>query len=619
MMSAAPSTTERGPKTTEANALPAWDELIDALQTHAPQFLDLARKAQADGQTRERFVERMVAAANYARASDGLNAAFAMSKDEDLNLSQEEIEFALSELKAGSDPAVVIEQITRDRTAAAPWEAALAAYRAAQAHSIAVGGGPDAMDLMDDAQEALLLTPAPNAAAVLVKLSFLGQFPTSASDVVIDEALARSMIERGNSWSDRCVGAIYLDLQRLACGPEDAVEQWNAARSELQRRAKIFDEASDRSNEAYSRACEATEFPPEISKYLSIGYLEHAPISFAEKVRLAPLVKAHEDARNLAYEVARCEELDDIRDKAYDELSDAKCDLMDAQPPTLAALSEQIGLALLRATDEDINNDFVFDTSDGIAEVLASDDQTVLDLARLYVHSVRLAGLPRPPGWGEEFDVEAWVSEFESHPGHTLTPRGPEYLEPMAFGPDYPAYEDIKITDPEAIARYDEHVRSMFTPAAWKQYLKDRPGWQQGRPIPVQQEDALSWAYPDGGEEHDRLMALWRKRQEMRTAEPTGRHLWSNLAAWQKRLVHQLVEGDKARFPEGRTWDVLDWIEAYEGTGGTLHLDEDGEVVMGAPVPTPAHLLRLQRVMRYRANDVARHLIPRQQTDGGAE
>lgn len=135
-MSAAPSTTERGPKTAKARkgaadavqvpALPAnptWDEVLSVLDEHLPELASYVRRERDLGTSLDGVLDALGATAKTLRVQWGLDQVF--DKAEGLNLTQDEIEFALDELKHGADPDFVLNQITGARHDVAAWTEAM--------------------------------------------------------------------------------------------------------------------------------------------------------------------------------------------------------------------------------------------------------------------------------------------------------------------------------------------------------------------------------------------------------------------------------------------------------------------------------------------------------------
>lgn len=93
------------------------------------------------------------------------------------------------------------------------WDSVFAAYEAAEAVEASDEAADGAIDAAAAAQEAVLMTPAPNLRAVATKLSFVGEFMRFGEHLT--EGLARELLGRDNSWTDRCIAAAFLDLLRL--------------------------------------------------------------------------------------------------------------------------------------------------------------------------------------------------------------------------------------------------------------------------------------------------------------------------------------------------------------------------------------------------------------------
>lgn len=371
---------------------------------------------------------------------------------------------------------------------------------------------------------------------------------------------------------------------------------WAALHAAVQLVRTKDGEARRLSNEAWKAywADPACEAPAILRKITTEEQLNAADMSMDEKVELLPVLRAWLSDCAAAKIRHQLSELDAEADAADDRRSETEELLLAASPPHLAAVCAQLSLALERMTG--LNPD----TPDGIARLTGDlDREGYFELAGVYVNAVRLAGVESAAADVLPFDPASWVKEFEAQPGHRLTLRGPEYVDPVAWGPGMPAYDDIKIVEPEAIARFDARMGDKRKEA--------------GRPITVDHEQRLEYAYPDGGPEHDRLMALYQRRRarSLNQVSPTGADLWRDLEDWQKDFLRTYAHSKPTLFPEFREWTAAKWIEAFEAAGGFITVSDGGEVLIGSPAPRPPLVARLMDVcggaLRYQVDDLAQH------------
>lgn len=162
--------------------------------------------------------------------------------------------------------------------------------------------------------------------------------------------------------------------------------------------------------------------------------------------------------------------------------------------------------------------------------------------------------------------------------------KDPETLARFLAEPDKAQYaaiarvflEALRLAEPDHPAAQVQ----VFDPEAWAAEFEAHPGHRLTQYGP-EYEEPIAW----GSE-----MPACGK------ASPTGALLWRELANWQKAALRNHAKLNPSKFPFGHAWTGEAWIEAFEAEGGRVDL-LDGEVVIGAPVPSPRPLLRLWEVL----------------------
>ncbi len=489
------------------------------------------------------------------------------------------------------------------------WDAAMAAYRAAVAEADATGGGDEATDREVEAQEAVLLTPAPHLDAVSVKLSFMGEFNHAAKGDFLTPEVARRMVERGNSWTDRCLAAAYLDLQRLGPAQPPSSEAWDAAAAAL---AASADEENRllRALEAASDAAERDAPTPAILRresggtYTTEEQVEAAKLPFDQKVAMVTALREWMPVRQAALAAHRVEELDEAwRDHSVCVAEDA---LIRTPAPNAQALALKLGLVVSRHMGVSFEE---LQTVECITGLLTSDEPDERDLALTYQDALRLAGQRPDLVAAEAFDAAAWIANFEALPGHTMElvsdrsqAARPEFADPIAWGPDMPAFDDIKVTDPAAIARYEAAVRASYTDEEWEE-AKQTTQWAsrfgKDEAFTAAHPQHVEKAYPDETDpERQRLLALLelRRQRSLNERKPLGAGRWGALTLWQRKAVSRYVVDHPELFPERRAWTPEAWRDAFSKAGGSLHFDGK-EHRYGLPVPSTRQQERLIAVL----------------------
>ena len=344
------------------------------------------------------------------------------------------------------DVAAQGDQRQGEAAAADAWNAAYAAYVTAKAETDAaqedraLDDDGDFYDRENAAQEAVLLTPAPHAEAVSVKLSFIGEFNQVSQGEFLTPEIARKMVERGNNWTDRCLAAAYLDLQRLtasnvpASDPawDAAVEAMENARAEEDRLMDILVEAS----EAVARDAPR----PEILKrenqsyFVTEAQIDAEKLPFDQKVAMISALREWRPTRDAAMATHRFTQLND--DWSNFSAAPAEDALIQTPAPHAEGLALKLGLVVSRQVGVALDD---LQTVEGMSSLLSSAHRGERDLALAYQDALRIAGLRPDLVAAQPFDVEGWIDAFEAHPGHTITRTGRlEYMEPKAYGADTP-------------------------------------------------------------------------------------------------------------------------------------------------------------------------------------
>lgn len=484
------------------------------------------------------------------------------------------------------------------------WDAAYAAWRAAEAAEASDDAEADALGAAAaDAHAALIRLPAPDLEAVAAKLSFYGEF--TRFNAFLDEEKAGEILE-GDDWLLECVAAAYLDVRRLARSGRTSgasSEAWDLAVSALG--AAYAEER--RLLAALGEACDAVERDapiPEILKRENGGYyfledqIAGLSVPFDQKVEMVATLRDWWPVRQAAGAAHRTEELNQEWDSH--NLSPSEDALMATPAPNISALALKLAMALSREHGLALED---LQTPEQIAELLSNSDAEARDYVLAYQDALRLAGERPDLVAAKAFDVQAWISAFEAHPGHHVTRSGrPSYEEPQAYGADTPAYNDIKVVEPEAIARFDAYQRSHYTDEQWAAAKADRlkMGYgirEDGHPFVAQCLDHLEGAYPDGGAEFERLKALWDLRHDrLANGTPTGARLWRDLPEWQKQAVRDFCKANAEQFPDHRWWPET-WVEAFEAAGGSFSLAADGSFFAGSTVPMSFFTARLMNAL----------------------
>lgn len=381
--------------------------------------------------------------------------------------------------------------------------------------------------------------------------------------------------------------------QGVADGWGELTASFQAVRSSL----RVAIEAESRAQVAFEEHVEGLR--PKVMKdakvYFEAGLDQNARLTLAQKFDLLPHVRAWKEIRDKAWKDFDCEALVDVVNDLDTERTELEERILKQPPVGLGSIVAKLAVTLYRMSALDPEN------PTDLRRLLGDSDYDAHgELAGVFLEALRLADPGHPAAAVKAFDPAGWAAEFEAYPGHKVTVRGPEYQDPIAWGPDMPAYESILITDPEAIARFDARMRSNYTDAQWAKELA-RPGRydRAGRAIVVDDQQRIDYAYPDGGPEADRLMALLALRgdQYFGRRSPLGAHLWRGLDAWEREAVRDHVKANPALFPEGRDWPAAEWVKAYEEMGGRIDVNAEGEVFVGSPYPVPSAQARLWSVL----------------------
>jgi hypothetical protein len=431
------------------------------------------------------------------------------------------------------------------------------------------------------------------------------------------EAVKREIFEEHFADGDH-VDDVFEALTAAAASPVPDTTEWNALEAAYDAAHMAMLAARAASDEAWAALEAQAPWPKELADkdggVLSHEGLitRHRDLTFEEKTEKLEIFRAFLPVRDTLQASLRVDELSEAAEAAEDALAEPAAAFLSYNAPNLKALARQtaVRIAVHASLDED-GGEVDPDDPEHISQVLSCRPYTPDgQLVRTYQSILSLAGLKPEIVATKAFNPERWIDQFEAFPGHTLEVLPgiirnslgirAEYADPVAWGPSMPAHKDIVIQDPEALARYDAWVRSRYTDAQWAEHEADPTRYVRGdRPFVVGAIDHIEQAYPDGGPEHDRLVTLHEMRCAKARGElkPIGSHLWAELEPWRRQRVASFVKANPARFPENRDWRAADWIEAYEGVGGALWLN-DGVVFFGGPVPATSQQQRLLNVCK---------------------
>lgn len=212
----------------------SWEQVISTFEPQFPQFADIARDQQAAGEAADDFIDQLSKAFRISDRALGLERVFSLSRERDLNLSQEEIELALDRIEGGGAEAAIISEIELARTRSAAsaeqeavardrWEAARTSYlQAKQAYETCderadEQAGSPLFNAYCDSLAQLEATTAPDNAALVFTMraslnfgAFAGQFE-HADDFECVEALRTSGDAHGT-----VLAQTWLHVLRLA-------------------------------------------------------------------------------------------------------------------------------------------------------------------------------------------------------------------------------------------------------------------------------------------------------------------------------------------------------------------------------------------------------------------
>jgi hypothetical protein len=327
--------------------------------------------------------------------------------------------------------------------------------------------------------------------------------------------------------------------------PQASDAAFNAAYEAYRAARATHTEAHARFNAAWEQLNAEAPWPKELQQgdgdvwNFEVEITKSADLTFEKKVEMLEILRAFQPIRDAAHERLRLDQLAEAEEALWPPVHEAREAVMQVVPTTMPNVALKLRMMVEEYLDrEDSDDERRLDLDDPLdmSELLSRSDYTIeRNLTLLYQQTAHLAGMRSPALSAAPFDPEAWVAAFETLPGHQVTPRGVEYQEPAAWG--VPSRDELMLTDPEALARYDEYVRQRFTDEQWAEYGARGSRPRPGQPFFIECISQLEDAYPHGGPEFDRLKAVYDRRLELWSKPPIGAPKWQALLPWQKKAV----------------------------------------------------------------------------------
>lgn len=359
------------------------------------------------------------------------------------------------------------------------------------------------------------------------------------------ESIMRSLVAMGANPTPAIRATFNIErVPFTPCEPSPAETHWRSVAAAyshaLAEREAIYS--------AYSAAIDEVDEAAPTPALLDLGegrslfseeHIQNAPVPEAVRVTMREELARWKAAEAAAWALTPFkrgnaeDEPGGVMYEADSRFYDAFDQMLEAPAPSIDAMVFKFRAVIERVWCDRLGDDV--DSPETFTRFLS--EQSLdggMPAAWLYLDALRLSGQKSALLETQPFDGDAWIAQFEANPGHRITPRGAEYQEPYAWGPETPTRDQLRITDPEAIARYEAHVRSRHTEEEWeRRTYRVEPG----TPVHLQQIEAISWAYPDGGPEHDRLIDLWERHLAVFQRPPTAAHLWRDLPDWRRDIV----------------------------------------------------------------------------------
>ncbi len=371
------------------------------------------------------------------------------------------------------------------------------------------------------------------------------------------------------SMCEAAAASVLRDVVRLgaAFGPSQPFshsanttalsEAWAAA-SERSSSANL---ACERAQEALSAAelaaeseIDALEIPADIR--LSDGTAMHSSelealkgLPDAARSRLAALIEGYWVLRDAVYEKHRVNDLDEELLAADREAAAARELVLALEPRSPGWFLVQMQMVALRQHRINVENpEDVRAALSAAPRVDAS--RHAQEFIQLYRHACRLAGFDSATAAVTPWDANEFIDQFERHPGHYMTRRGPLWIEFEM--PGYISDGEVAIRDPDRIRKYDALCG------------RSTRGRHLASGIVVTDIDRLREVYADDPESGERLIKVVERYQARDWMKDwAGSAMWSSLADWQKEAVreamlHRVDREQVRRLVEGATRALVD-------------------------------------------------------------
>lgn len=309
-------------------------------------------------------------------------------------------------------------------------------------------------------------------------------------------------------------------------------------------------EASDALHEAFP-VPECLRRPGEAGRegrfYLTETCITELPrISFDEKARLVGDLRAWRSAMNSSELKSAVDLAEDACNAAGRASIEADELLARARPSTIEGLRLQYEAYLANVVLEvDLQERLLPVRAEQLLEALTDGSDDISQPVRFFQTLVKWTSGDEALTDIAPFDPDAWLAEFETIPGHTVTAFGVMFDESLAWGPGRLTDEDFRVTDPGEIAAYWA-AREAFDPNGTADHAKFHPTYRT-QPIIAGSIRTYEFIYGEGSPRLAEKQALFDRRAAEVAQPPIGAHLWEALAPWQKKLVRRVAkERDEA-------------------------------------------------------------------------
>lgn len=191
------------------------------------------------------------------------------------------------------------------------------------------------------------------------------------------------------------------------------------------------DDAAQAAVEAEAPVPTALRMPSGGHYFREASITNSRDLTFDRKAELLEIFREWWPRRVMAEERHNAEAITEAWEN-YDGRDDAIFALIDTPAPTVAAAVEKVRVLLDRAHCGMRYQDV--DSASTISEFLTNG---TLDgpwpIARIYQDLLRMTGGRPDLATAEEFDANSWLNNFCAIAGHSMSNRGPCYMEPEAF------------------------------------------------------------------------------------------------------------------------------------------------------------------------------------------